>query len=411
MSETQSNDMSNGSAVENTPATGGVAGDRGRAFRGMTDNLVGHARSLLAKKAKQLVFVLVSLVLSVGGGILYYKHNHQPMMPAKAGSTTAANTGAPMDLGAAGDRGGAPAIPKPSTPSPEEAMPAQPSAPLEGDGKIPTPPNNSVSTVGPSNAPPPRSRLDASFFTEAQAATSGPATPGSVLNAVMPANVTGAQQNAGEFTGNLKGAATTKAQASLIGNRSLLLAKGTLIDCVLNTALTSGLPGMTSCTTTKPVYSDNGKTLLLDRGSLISGEFNGQMKTGQSRMYVLWTRVKTPMGVVANLDSPGADALGRPGVDGDLDKHWWDRIGSAFMLSMVQDAIGYAATRGAGNNNGTTQTYFQNTRQSGESIAAAILKDTINIPPTLSKNQGDRITVYVARDLDFTNVYAVNPTQ
>ena len=71
----------------------------------------------------------------------------------------------------------------------------------------------------------------------------------------------------------------------MIGNRSLLLAKGTLIDCVLNTALISGVAGMTSCTTTKPVYSDNGKTLLIDRGSIISGEFNGQMKTGQSRMY------------------------------------------------------------------------------------------------------------------------------
>lgn len=196
----------------------------------------------------------------------------------------------------------------------------------------------------------------------------------------------------------------------MIGNRSLLLAKGTLIDCVLNTALTSGVPGMASCTTSKPVYSDNGKTLLIERGSTISGEFNGQMKTGQSRMYVLWTRLKTPKGVIVNLDSPGADALGRPGLSGEIDKHWWERIGSAFMLSLVQDAIGYAATRGANNNNGASQMYFQNTQQSGENMAAAILKETISIPPTLSKNQGDRVTVYVARDVDFSNVYQVTPT-
>jgi type IV secretion system protein VirB10 len=43
-------------------------------------------------------------------------------------------------------------------------------------------------------------------------------------------------------------------------------------------------------------------------------------------------------------------------------------------------------------------------------MAAAILKETISIPPTLSKNQGDRVTVYVARDVDFSNVYQVTPT-
>lgn len=419
MNEPSMNSFSNNGQREDVKGpssqAAGVAGDRARPFMGLAGSMMNGTSAVFAKFAKQILFVLAVIIGSVGGAVWYYKSSHPTSLPVKPIASTSAATGSPKDLGAQGDNGKAPgltpAAPAPTTPPPPET-PANPAAPLSGQAQVPPPPN--PSTAAPQgSAPVPKNRLDASFFTDGQQQSSSGSGFGAgapTINPALTANLQGAGQKSGEFTGNLNPTATAKAQASMIGNRSLLLAKGTLIDCVLNTALTSGVPGMASCTTTKPVYSDNGKTLLIDRGSVISGEFNGQMKTGQSRMYVLWNRLKTPKGVIANLDSPGADALGRPGLSGDIDKHWWERIGSAFMLSLVQDAIGYAATRGANNNNGASQMYFQNTQQSGENMAAAILKETISIPPTLSKNQGDRVTVYVARDVDFSNVYQVTPT-
>ena len=48
---------------------------------------------------------------------------------------------------------------------------------------------------------------------------------------------------------------------------------------------------------------------------------------------------------------------------------------------------------------------FQNSTRTGESMSEKILEQTINIPPTIYKNQGDLASIYVARDLDFSTVY------
>jgi type IV secretion system protein VirB10 len=40
-------------------------------------------------------------------------------------------------------------------------------------------------------------------------------------------------------------------------------------------------------------------------------------------------------------------------------------------------------------------------------MAAKALENSINIPPTLYKNQGERVAIFVARDLDFRGVYGL----
>ena len=105
----------------------------------------------------------------------------------------------------------------------------------------------------------------------------------------------------------------------------------------LETALASDQPGFTSCVINRDVLSDNGRVVLMEKGTQVVGEYRGGLQRGQKRLFVLWNRAKTPKGVIVTLASPATDALGRAGVDGYVDTHWWERFGSALLLSIVGD--------------------------------------------------------------------------
>ena len=126
------------------------------------------------------------------------------------------------------------------------------------------------------------------------------------------------------------------------------------------------------------------------------------MRQGSARIFVLWTEARTPTGVVVPLASPGTDELGRSGLPGAVNRHFWERFGAAILISTINGAIQaeVQSQRGSGG------TVVLNPQGSSD-IVTEVLKSTVSIPPTVVKPQGDRIQVLVARDLDFRSVYAL----
>jgi type IV secretion system protein VirB10 len=195
------------------------------------------------------------------------------------------------------------------------------------------------------------------------------------------------------------------ASAGILPDRDYLLTQGAMLDCVLETKVISTVAGMTSCHLTRDIYSANGRVVLLDRGSKVVGRYQGGPQQGQARIFVVWTRVETPSGVVVELDSGGTGPLGEAGVGGAVDTHFWDRFGAAILLTVIEDASDAAAARAAGpQNSGIT---FTNQAAAGKEVVARSMEPTINIPPTLYVNQGERVGIFVARDLDFRSVYGL----
>ena len=199
--------------------------------------------------------------------------------------------------------------------------------------------------------------------------------------------------------------------AARLADRTFMLTQGTLLDCALDVAMSSAVPGMTKCTLTRSVYGDDRKVVLLERGSELTGQYQGGMQQGQKRLFILWVRAKTPAGVVIPLASPGTDSLGRSGVDGFVDSHFWERFGAGLLLSVIDDAFQIASAKTQSGNGGTTVVLPQSTTQTAKSAAAIAVESDVHIPPTLEKNQGDHVSVFVARDLDFRGVYALQPVE
>lgn len=231
-----------------------------------------------------------------------------------------------------------------------------------------------------------------------------PAGPGSV-------GTPPEQARPGTVGSALYSSATPVALAKRMSDQNLILPKGRQADCVLTGRIIDEVPGFTSCVLAQNLYSDNGRVLLLERGSELTGEYGTTNQLGLERLFVTWTRLKTPEGIEIDLSSPGSDRLGTSGIPGHLDNRWGARIGAAFLLSFVKDitvAIINKQTQASQGSTVSVQTApGQNTLNASSALAEEVIKQTIKVRPRLTINEGDRISIYVARDLDFSPVYAL----
>jgi len=204
------------------------------------------------------------------------------------------------------------------------------------------------------------------------------------------------------LAGMLQPTRTTAVAAGVMPDRRFLLPKGAFIDCTLETAIDSSLPGMTTCITATDVWSADGSVVLLERGTKLVGETRGEVRQGQERLFVLWSEARTPAGVIVELASPGTDELGRSGVTGEVDTHFAARFGAAILISLI-DAGTAALVASQSNGNGSVVI----APQGASDVVAEVLRQTVNVPPTIRVAQGGRMQVLVARDVSFADVYAL----
>jgi type IV secretion system protein VirB10 len=265
--------------------------------------------------------------------------------------------------------------------------------------EIPLDPSPAMGTSGaPQPKTPEQLMLERQLSGTVYSAQSLLSTAAGLAPAAPPPPPVGPQE--GEFGTLLRPTVSATVRAQVLPTQRLLLPKGAFIDCTLETAIDSTLPGMTTCVMATDTFGVDGQVVLLERGTKLIGETRGQVQQGSARVFVLWTEARTPTGVIVPLASPGADELGRSGLPGAVNNHFWQRFGAAMLVSVIDGAV-ESAVQSARGGNGTVIVNPSAT----QGVLTEVLKGTVNIPPTVVKRQGDRIQVLVARDLDFRSVY------
>ena len=362
--------------------------------------LVNRGASMQSRLSSVLALSLMS-VLGIGSLTWYYANSMTRQSRARQSAQSASVSHAEGDAAL-------PAIgridppPPPAVPTLDVLMPPDPPGSSLGATtltEVPLSPGASGSAYVSPPPPTPEQLAQARQLSGA-VFSNGSTSPGMGYGLPSAAPSTG-PSDAGELASLLRAPVAASVRAQILPAQRLLLPKGAFIDCTLETAIDSSLPGMTTCILAADTFGVDGKVVLLERGTKLIGETRGQVQQGTARVFVLWTEARTPTGVVVPLDSPGADELGRSGLPGEVNRHFWERFGAAMMISVVDGAVQTAATRNGG---GTVIV----DPSASQGVVTEVLKGTVSISPTVTKKNGDRIEVLVARDVDFRSVYELH---
>ena len=298
-------------------------------------------------------------------------------------------------------------------PAPSEPLPV-PAAPVVADDPEP---------LGLPELPPPEPRIGYTPptpepYVPPAPATPPPPTPEEIARErrlSAPLSGAGAGSAAVDASGAGRGSApgrggidlattrTATAFARRLSDMTFLLPKGTYIPCILDTAIQSDQAGMVACTLPRDVYGADGTVVLLDRGAQVLGEYRTATLTyGKRRIFAVWDRVRTPEGVVVDIASPGTGPLGRAGMGGKIDNHYWQRVGIPVLMSAVSFGTESWAREQL------TSDQAQWIEQTTNDSLSTVLAEFAKIKPTLHKHQGATINILVARDVDLTPVYRLS---
>jgi len=188
---------------------------------------------------------------------------------------------------------------------------------------------------------------------------------------------------------------TMRVHAGRLADKSTTVTQGTLIHAVLETGFDSTRPGFARAVVSRDVRGFDGTRVLIPRGSRVVGEYQADVRPGQSRALIMWTRLIRPDGATIDIGSPASDPVGRGGVKADVNSHFLERFSGAILQSALDVGVNLASRSADGS---VVVALPNSTLGAGQIIQPTPVTPTLKVKPATS------ISIFVARDLDFTEV-------
>jgi type IV secretion system protein VirB10 len=187
------------------------------------------------------------------------------------------------------------------------------------------------------------------------------------------------------------------------------ISAGRHIHCTRDVAVNSELPGIITCVLPNEVRNDSNTLMLLPKGTHVIGPIQHGVIQGNDRLFVLWTEFRTSDDppIKIPIHSPAADELGRTGMTGAVNDHFWSNLLAAAVYSFVDAGPGLVEAAIQNNSHNNNQLNFNQLYAPEQSLAGKVLQQRLNRPPVLEANQGDDLTIVVGQDIDCSGAVSI----
>jgi type IV secretion system protein TrbI len=181
-----------------------------------------------------------------------------------------------------------------------------------------------------------------------------------------------------------------------------LVYEGTVLDTILMNRLDGDAAGPVKVLVSQPLYSHDRQHVLIPDGTIALGEAKkiGAGGLGQQRRVALvFHRLIMPDGYSVDLDQfHGLDQIGEEGAKDKLNNHYLQIFGTSIALGLVAGA-GEIEQGGGTISTSGSQAFSTGAASSVSQSATTILDRFMQIPPTITIREGNRIKIYFTQDM------------
>jgi type IV secretion system protein VirB10 len=177
------------------------------------------------------------------------------------------------------------------------------------------------------------------------------------------------------------------------------LFEGTIIETALTNRLDGTFSGPVNCLVSYDVYSHDHSHILIPSGSRVLGDVHPVESSGQSRLAVTFHRLVMPDGFSVSLDQfRGLDQVGETGLRDQVNHHYMQVFGASIAIGMIAGLA--QSNTNYGGSESASDAYRQGVASSLSQSSAHILDKFLNILPTFTIREGQRIKIYLQEDLE-----------
>jgi type IV secretory pathway VirB10-like protein len=174
--------------------------------------------------------------------------------------------------------------------------------------------------------------------------------------------------------------------------------EGTVLETLLINRLNGTFSGPVNCLVTTDVYSHDRQHILVPAGTKVLGEAKKVEAFGQQRLAVLFHRLIMPDGYSVSLDQfKGLNQIGETALRDQVDNHYLQIFGASLAVGI----LGGVAQAGTGNalTNSSSDRVREGFDASIGNSSMQILDRFLNVLPTVTILEGNRVKVYLSGDL------------